>query len=84
MATTTTTVERYQLVTFLGQFAPDLGLTPGIDQRINYSDLATAKLAAGIACAIDLHDAATVYDRETGEILDIVGDFPFDTCSVYE
>lgn len=76
--------EKYQLVTYLGQFAPDLGLTPGIDQRINYSDLATAKLAAGIACAIDLHDAATVYDRETGEILDIVGDFPFDACSVYE
>ena len=76
--------KKYQLVTYLGEYAHDLGLTPGIDQRINYDNLATAKIAAALACTLDFHDASIVYDRETGEILDEVGKFPVECCSVYE
>lgn len=84
MTTISTLAQRYQLVAYMGQFAPDFDMEPGIDIRINYDNPKTAEMAAAIACAIDFHDAALVYDRETGEVVCEVGHFPTHLCDVYE
>lgn len=73
---------KYQLATYFNEDKYDLGITPGVDQRIEYDDLEKAKCAAALACTLDLHDGAIVWDKETGEVMFKVGEDP--NCSIYQ